>query len=456
MDEPRRSSFYGPVTLTVAALAIGVTAAQWLGMDASPLYSNYKTFRGQLWRPFTSAFLHANAIHLIFNISWLLPFGGKLERVFGSGRFAGMVLLLAVASDLPEYALFAGGIGLSGVVYGLFSFLYVLQKNDERFQTALEPGTIKLFVGWFFFCIALTVTKIMPIGNVAHGAGALIGAILGIAVVHPGTRKACTAGIASLLIISAIGASVGRPYVNLAGAADEEHFCEGHAALQKKDYMKAREHFRQGVAVNPNNAYAWANLGLCEAVCENFPASNTALNRVGANGKPDPALAKFIAETRLYAAQHAHELEKFDDAALLYRRILDDDRNNPEIWMRLSGVEGALKNDKAALDALDHAMGLRQNDAQQNSYASQLYFAIGYQNQLAGQTADAVALYRKALALDSKRPEGWYNLGICHETLQDYAEAIKAHGKAAELAPNDEKFTKAVERLKPTPSKVGP
>jgi membrane associated rhomboid family serine protease len=92
--------------------------------------------------------------------------------VLGPIRTAGLILLFALASSALEFDFSAGGIGLSCVGYGLFGLLWILSSRDERFRDTVAKPTIQLFVVWFFVCIGLTLAKVMPVANIAHGGAA--------------------------------------------------------------------------------------------------------------------------------------------------------------------------------------------------------------------------------------------------------------------------------------------
>jgi len=62
----------------------------------------------QVWRVFTYMFLHANFIHLLFNMMGLIFLGSRLEGYWGSRYFTWYFL--------------ASGVG-GGILYGLFSYI---------------------------------------------------------------------------------------------------------------------------------------------------------------------------------------------------------------------------------------------------------------------------------------------------------------------------------------------
>src|SRR5712691_287592 len=174
-----------PVIAGIALLATGVTVADWLKMDVTPLVENAMVRHGELWRLGTCIFPHVSALHLIFNVYWLWVFGTLLEEVYGHFKTVALILLFAVGSGAWEFAITVGGIGLSGVGYGLFGLLWILSRRDDRFRDAIDAKTVQLFVIWFFLCIVTTVTNVMPVANIAHGTGAVLGILTGLAITLP-------------------------------------------------------------------------------------------------------------------------------------------------------------------------------------------------------------------------------------------------------------------------------
>src|SRR5579864_7608280 len=158
-----------PVIAGIAVLTVGITFAWWAKLDISPLFATAEIRRGQLWRLATCIFPNLDILHLVFNIYWLWMFGTAVEKAYGHVRTALLIFLFAVGSSSLDFAFDSGGVGLSGVGYGLFCLLLVLSDRDERFRDTLDQKTVKLFVGWFILCIATTVTHVFPVANVAHG-----------------------------------------------------------------------------------------------------------------------------------------------------------------------------------------------------------------------------------------------------------------------------------------------
>src|SRR5215471_16442845 len=136
---PKLAEFFRyPVVSGTALLSVGVTAAWAAGLDVSRLFESPMIRRGELWRLATSMFPHLGVLHLFFNIYWLWVFGTLVEQVYGSVKAIGLILLFAIGPNALEYAFSVGGVGLSGVGYGLVGLLWVLSKKEERFRDAID------------------------------------------------------------------------------------------------------------------------------------------------------------------------------------------------------------------------------------------------------------------------------------------------------------------------------
>jgi membrane associated rhomboid family serine protease len=251
-----------PVISVISVLSIGVTVAWWTGANISPLFENAEIRRGQLWRLATSVLPHLDVLHLVFNLYWLWVLGTTVERVYGHFRTILLVLLFAIGSGSLDFALEQGGVGLSGVGYGLFGLLYVLSQRDERFKESLDKRTINLFVGWFFICIFATVTHLFNVANVAHAVGALLGLLLGYAIVLPVRRSIFVGGIAALILFGFCGATFGRPFVNLSSHGGYEEGQWGYDALIANQNQEAIRWYRDAVKYQPKIASFWFNLGI--------------------------------------------------------------------------------------------------------------------------------------------------------------------------------------------------
>lgn len=259
---PKLTEFWRyPVVTGTALLSIGITIVWWSKVNISPLLETAMIRRGETWRLVTSIFPHVNVLHLVFNLYWLWVFGTLIERTYAHLKTAFLIVLIAFSSGAWEYAVAVGGVGLSGVVYGFFGLLWVLSRSDEQFRDAVDSRTTQLFVGWFFLCIVATVARVMPVGNVAHGVGALVGVLVGLAITIPRKRTLLTTGLALILLLGFWSATVWRPRVNLSGRGGYEEGKWGYAALMANRNQEAVRWFRDAVIYQPNTFQYWGDLG---------------------------------------------------------------------------------------------------------------------------------------------------------------------------------------------------
>ena len=271
-----------PVTAGSMVLALGVTLAWWAKVDISPLVADAHIRRGELWRLVTDIFPHLDFLHLAFNLYWTWIFGSLLERVFGHVKTAALFLLFAVGASALDFALDRGGVGLSGVGYGLFGLLWMLSRRDDRFRNAIDQRTVVLFLAWFGFCILTTVTHTLPVANVAHGGGLILGVLVGIAISVPEQRILAAAGAAAVLGFSLWGATLGRPLVNLSGKGGYEEGEWGYYALLANRNEEATRWFRDAATYQPRDAAFWFDLGIAYRRLGNRSAAAAAFERAHA------------------------------------------------------------------------------------------------------------------------------------------------------------------------------
>jgi membrane associated rhomboid family serine protease len=252
-----------PVTAGTILLATGVSLAYWAKVDISPVLVNPMVGRGELWRLVSATLPHANLFHLLFNVYWVWTFGALIELTFGSLATLGIFVLLASGSMAAEWAFLRGGVGLSGVGYGLLGLVYTLERRDRRFADAVDQLTVLIFAAWFVLCIITTVAGIFPVANIAHAAGWVLGIVLGLAISERLPRK--TFALVGLIVMQGLfllGATIARPYINRSSDAALEVEGMGYNALQENRDTDAVYWLRQAVIMEPGVPRAWENLGI--------------------------------------------------------------------------------------------------------------------------------------------------------------------------------------------------
>jgi membrane associated rhomboid family serine protease len=270
-----------PITAGIAVLAIVGTLRYWSGVDIDRFTIGCDRWWLEPWRLLTPVLFHLGPLHLIFNLYWLWVFGTKVEDEFGHGRTLGIYVLLAAGSNTADEAFSHGGVGLSGVVYGLFGMLWVLSSRDRRFRDAVDRQTVQLMVGWFFLCIVLTIVDVWRIANVAHGAGCALGALLGWAISarNAATRWQRSAILGAVVLLCILGGTVARPYVTFSKAAGHDYAYRGYVALEATDYQRAASLYESAVIIDARQPGWWHNLGYAYRKLGRFADADKAFRR---------------------------------------------------------------------------------------------------------------------------------------------------------------------------------
>jgi GlpG protein len=123
-------------------------------------------------------FLHFGWLHILFNMWWMKDLGTAIERVFSARYLLGLVLVIAVVSHVLEYVMSGPKIfgGMSGVVYGLFAFIWIRGRLDPSFPYRIPQQLVTFMLIW----LALGFTGwVGPIANWVHSGGLLVGAAWG-------------------------------------------------------------------------------------------------------------------------------------------------------------------------------------------------------------------------------------------------------------------------------------
>lgn len=156
-------------------------------------------WEGAFWGPLTSAFVHFEPMHLLFNLLWLKILGPAMEKHFGTLRFLLFVTATAYLTSTSQLAVSDNaGIGFSGVNYALFGFLWIARHRIPDLQAVITPGVTLFMFAWLVIAPFISKLGLMPIGNAAHNSGVVLGILAGAGlVVH--YKRALTLGSLGLL-----------------------------------------------------------------------------------------------------------------------------------------------------------------------------------------------------------------------------------------------------------------
>jgi GlpG protein len=178
----------------------------WLGHNQNPdslSLRMYSIRAGEIWRTVTPALLHHGVIHLLFNMIWLFQLGRMIELRYGWWKYLLLVLVIALLSNLAQVMMplrFGGAApgfteqknlliglgGMSGVVYGIFGFVWIKSMIDPTSRFYLSQSSVFVLLIWLVFCMlpgpdgALLSESMfgVSVANWAHAVGLLVGILV--------------------------------------------------------------------------------------------------------------------------------------------------------------------------------------------------------------------------------------------------------------------------------------
>jgi membrane associated rhomboid family serine protease len=151
----------------------------------------------QYWRLVSSAFLHADLLHIGFNMYLLYFLGLMLEPAIGSVRFAALYFTALLAGSFGALlATDAHTLGASGAVFGLMGAVAV--ELRARRLSIMESGIGALII--FNLILSFTIANI-SVG--AHVGGLIGGALAAAALRYGDTHRVRALGLVACVLLSA-------------------------------------------------------------------------------------------------------------------------------------------------------------------------------------------------------------------------------------------------------------
>lgn len=355
-----------PVTALMLLSAVMVTLAWWI--DGSVLWidtiqMDIRALHGEPWRLITSALPHVDLLHLAFNVTTLWMLSSFIERELGSWATLLLIIILAAISAAAEYAVLRGGVGLSGIGYGMFGLLWVLNHLHPKYRGKMDPSLPPIFVGWFILCCVLTATYIWPVANIAHAAGAVAGGLLGLAMTP--TVALRRIAIALLLLITAscyLGTTTFRSTINLGGTVAHDLAFLGYWQLNQNKNEDAANHFAQAIELEDHHAPWWFNRGIALHRLNRTEQAAKAYQQAARLNKTNKDYLDQAASMTAHFAYERQEAAAYEEAVMLYRAALDFDDRLAYCWYNLGTALEATGKFNAAGDAYHKAAMLDPED----------------------------------------------------------------------------------------------
>ena len=179
------------VLVFIAVELTGTSQNAWHVLDYGAAYTPYIVQNGEVYRLFTSMFLHFGIEHLVNNMLVLFVLGSRLEQVIGKLRFLLIYLAGGMAGNIFSLILelrnqdFSVSAGASGAVFAVMgAMIYVVIRNkgwlgDLSMRQILVMAAFSLYFGF----------TSSGVDNAAHIGGMIAGFVLAVLIWHPRKKR---------------------------------------------------------------------------------------------------------------------------------------------------------------------------------------------------------------------------------------------------------------------------
>lgn len=177
-----------PIISTLLALNIGIYLLTFIPIFGPGIVNfgigvNYLVGVGEWWRLVTPMFLHANIMHLLFNMFSLFVFGPELEKIAGKMRFITLYFVSGIVANIATFLLMDMSyihLGASGAIFGIFGGFGALVYYNRKTLPQLRQIIIPIIV------ISLVMTFLQTgINRTAHVSGLIAGFLIGLTYFTP-------------------------------------------------------------------------------------------------------------------------------------------------------------------------------------------------------------------------------------------------------------------------------
>jgi rhomboid protease GluP len=151
------------------------------------LYTPDIAVNHEYWRLFTAMFLHANLLHILFNMWALYIAGSYFEVLAGRAKYLLIYFISGFAGNILAYAVGPRNgleVGASTAIFGLFGALFVYSLHNRNTVAGMALRSMGFVIAINLF-LTFTISGISWQGHV----GGLLGGIAAIEALTLGGRK---------------------------------------------------------------------------------------------------------------------------------------------------------------------------------------------------------------------------------------------------------------------------
>jgi len=193
---PRKAFFTTPILIDLNVLIFlllfffGYGFVHVKGSDLLQFGANYKpmVLQGEVWRLFSSIFLHGGIMHLLMNMFALFFAGLFLESLLGKWRLLLLYIVTGIAASIASIVWYDAtiSVGASGAIFGLYGY-FIAAILKESFPYKIDKGFLYSLLAYIGINLVLGLVGSGGIDNAAHIGGLMCGFCY--CVLFPFTKK---------------------------------------------------------------------------------------------------------------------------------------------------------------------------------------------------------------------------------------------------------------------------
>ena len=248
-------------------------------------------YQGQYWGVVFNSFVHAYSTQFILNIIGIWILGAFVERRIGLFHFVLFGLFTSIITSIFQLALSTdAGLGLTGVNYALFGYIFVRSQNEEEFKLKRRNFIFFFMIGLLTYSYYLNFIYKGIIATEAMLSGLISGVIIAVTIKY--LRSSRYIALFFFFLAFSGFSLVYAPW------SSEWHVAKGIQFHEKKQYKLAKKHYLIALKLLPHNKLAKENIEVMEIdkLCDK--------------------------------AYHFHALKKYNTARKFYKLILKKDPTN--------------------------------------------------------------------------------------------------------------------------------
>lgn len=227
-----------------------------------------------------------------------------------------------------------------------------------------------------------------------------------------------------------------RKAIQISRIGQIAEFSHGHLGsifYHREDLNGAEHHFREAIAIKPNDARYLYNLGVILLKKKNSEEAVSYFQKALDAGATDPQIFQFIADS--FA-----ELKMYDNAIASLEKALRIRPDDVDTLLQLADLYYNRGNLSQAEETFRKVIRITPGDSNTETALVNLGIILDDMERF----GEAVIEFEKAISLNPKNENAYYNLGIAYKNAGQPTKALESWRKADAINPNDSKHREAI------------